>query len=107
MIHIYATQTDILYTEYKYVHECINPKDEKENDVDITCNGARGIEILCKLGHVVEEGTTFSCREHNHQMHVFCIVSHVEKAPSPSDNLDIDKVKNDIEMHAPEDPAFS
>ena len=80
---------------------------KKMKDVNITCNGVHGIEILCKLEHVAEGGTTFSCREHNHQMHVFCIVFRAEKAPSPSDNLDIDNVQNDIETHAPEDPAFS
>ena len=67
----------------------------------------RGIQILCKLEHEVEEDTTFSYREHNLQMHAFCIVFHGEKAPSPCDNLGTGKVQNDIVMHAPEDQASS
>lgn len=80
--------------------------DWEESDVQ-TCNVVRGTQILCKLEHEVEGDTTFFYTEHNLQMHVFCIVSHGGKGPSLSDNEGIGSVENDIEMHAPEDQAFS
>ena len=76
-------------------------------EVDVqTCNVVRGTQIPCKLEHEVEGDTTFSYREDNLQKHVFCIVSHGGKDPSPCDNLDIGNVENDTEMHAPADRAF-
>lgn len=72
-----------------------------------TCNVVRGILILCMPEHEVAGDTTFSCTEHNLQKHVSCIESHVGKAPSPYDNVDIDNAENGIVMHAPEDQAFS
>lgn len=72
-----------------------------------TCNVVRGIRTLCMPEHEVAGDTTFSCTEHNLQKHVSCIESHVGKAPSPYDNVDIDNAENGIVMHAPEDQAFS
>lgn len=72
-----------------------------------TCNAVRGIQILCKHEHEVEANTTFSCKEHNLQKHVFCSAYHGGKAPSPCDNQDIGNVRNDIGMHARADQAFS
>lgn len=66
-----------------------------------------GIQIPCKLEHEVEGDTTFSCREDNHQKPVFCIVSHGGRGPSLCDSLGIGIVENGIEMHEPEDQAFS
>lgn len=71
-----------------------------------TCNVVHDIQIPCKLEHEVVGDTTFSCREGNHQMPLFCIVSHGGKGPSLCDSLDIGNVVNGIEMHAPEDQAF-
>lgn len=71
------------------------------------CNEAHGTQILCKLEHEVAGDTTFSCKEHNLQMHELYIEFHGGKVPWPSDNWGTYIVQNDIVMHAPEDQAFS
>lgn len=45
------------------------------------CNEAHGTQILCKLEHEVAGDTTFSCKEHNLQMHELYIEFHGGKVP--------------------------